>query len=130
MATEKKQQSLSRSQILVRAAKLRAKMISLIKKTPGISTPDLVAQMQDTLKAEQANDTSVITQLLHLQKSELIATIKDGNKASHYLPDAKPAKVRKEKAVKAQPDFTVDLVKATGRVRVSIGGFVIEIGVA
>lgn len=129
MATKKPE---SRDTVLVRAAKLRAKIISLVKKTPGITTTDLTVQMQDFLKEVGGNDLAVRTQLIHLHKNEQLAQVKEGAQLHYYLPTELPRapRAKKEKTVNSPPNFTVDLVKSTGRVRLNIGGFVIDIGVA
>ena len=40
-----------------------------------------------------------------------------------------PPKISKHKKSPAQPSLTIDIVKSTGRIRLDVGGFVIDIGI-
>lgn len=134
MATDKKDAT-PRGEVLVRAAKLRAKIMSVVKKNPGVTTAIMLVNLQTTLDELGVPAAAAVTQLKQLAKNNQLVVSKEEGHLQYFMPSdvtkTKVPRIKKEKKTTQElPNFTVDLVQSTGRVRVAIGGFVIDIGLA
>ena len=127
-----KRQPLSRADTLVRAAKFRAKIQAVVRSHPGISTPDIVSECAELMNEEYAPESLVHGQLSALTESGLLTREREGRHMHYRIQGDAPTTTRKAKKQRERSlaDVTVDMVKATGRVRLTIGDFVIDIGIA
>lgn len=128
MATSKK---LTRDEQMVRSAKVRAAIIALVRETPQISTTEVIQSLSDLMKATKASRSSVITQLKQMVKNGQLLT-EHGHRPLRFTLPAENGRTKKitVKGKKGEvPNFTIDIIKSTGRVRLQLGGLSIEIGV-
>lgn len=133
---------LTRSEELVRAAALRAAIVAdLNARSAPVNQQEITESLKDTLVKWKVTDEATLRRVLARAVSAgLFTSEKDGTRVLYSLSkDSAEEKAQKtqKKLAKAQlktlaigaPDFTVDIVKATGRIRMTIAGLSIEIGV-
>lgn len=131
--------TLSREDTLRRAAELRVKIISALNDA-GKPVPigHLQQKLKEWLKLSGYPDNFVLQNFLYaMVKNELIAKHGVGPAATYSKIGVVPVEqsLRSESAHKAKkkesklPSIKVDIVKATGKVRISIDSITIEIGV-
>lgn len=131
--------TLSRKEQLLRAAQLRARITALINNADiRLTTKEVRAAIEEELKDLGYNESVLSNFLFTMSNNGLIS--REGTlgnitygKAGDLPPKKeKTAKIQQEKVKKVinqEPTLTVDLVKSTGRVRISFKGIQIEIGV-
>ena len=158
--------TLSRNDILIRAAKIRAAVLSLLANVKDpISTSEIQKQLATLMFDEKFEPKNIASILTGLVNQEQIASSRDGTVRTYWAP-AKHKVSKKPKMGKrvidvdddwddepagklsSQPKMVafkakstaqfiatdaaplqIDIVKNTGRVRISLKGLVIEIGV-
>lgn len=131
--------TLSREDTLRRAAELRVKIISVLNVAgKPVSLRHLQENLKDWLHSSGYPDNFVLQNFLYaMVKNELIAKHGVGTVATYSKIGVVPVEqsLRSESAHKAKkkeskpPSIKVDIVKATGKVRISIDSITIEIGV-
>jgi hypothetical protein len=134
-----KKPTISRTEQLRRAAVARGAAIAFLNSRDAhYSGKELFNSMSNKLEAIEYTQANMDYILHALANSELIGSSKDGNTNVYFkkglMPQtdpqelvAKTAKVAKTLVV--TPDIKIDLVKATGRIRMTIQGISIDIGV-
>jgi len=129
MATAKKT-NLSRDETLVRASKFRAAILAHVRAHPEVNTLEIMAHMQEMIKKEKASENLVHGQLKQLVDSGQLLTNPGHRPLRYTLANHKPAPAVVVKGKKgATANFTIDIVKATGRVRLQFADLSIDIGV-
>jgi Fe2+ or Zn2+ uptake regulation protein len=136
----------------VRTAQFRADAVAFINKAPGwLSSGQVLRELQIADKMNYISRNAAYTQLRNLANSGLVRSKKEGKdfyyapnsfdfkEALKEIPESKIEEIRAEvnKAKKdfpvpglpAEPDIKLDVVKSTGKVRLTVGGMLIEIGV-
>lgn len=134
----------SRDALLARAAELRALLIGELNRSgAGLTLRALYDAHEAKLSGMGVDDNIIRNILDRAARNELIFKRTEGRNVVYYSApyvDVKnsgsqedpPAKVRKVKAPvvpTTQPALTIDIVKSTGRIRLDVGGFVIDIGI-
>jgi hypothetical protein len=127
--------TLSRKEQLLRAAQLRARITAIMNNADiRLTAKEVREALEDELSALGYNESSLSNFLFTMSNNGLISregTI--GNitygKAGDILPEKEMKQKKAQKATNQDPTLTVDLVKSTGRVRISFKGIQIEIGV-
>jgi len=141
----------SREEQLVRASKLRALIIGYLNtnaQTMAVTRSDMVADLSDQLKELGYKESAVDNFLYVMSKDLLIGkAAKQGTKVTYCskdsslatnIPYRKKAKdrdastavvVTKKSKSSRVPEISLDYVKSSNRVRLTINGLVIEIGV-
>lgn len=124
-------------------AQIRAIAIAYLNGlTEKISTKDLVAALIARNDFLEGQEDTVTHQLSMLSKNGLINVIKEG-RANYYVKASSKQIAAVDKPPKVTPTpkearekenlpagIRIDIVKSTGRIRLSIQGLVIEIGVS
>lgn len=127
--------AVKRDTALVLAAHARSAILSLLKSHPGLYSKEIVAKvapkMPDMGLSRAKTENAVLGQLTGLNRQARITKQREGRSFLYYLNE--PA-TRAEKKVEVKlpgklPSLTVDLIKSTGRARITLGGLVIEVGV-
>lgn len=131
---------MERDQTIARAALMRAAVIGLLNEKPVLVPAGEIIQTLSE-KAKQlgyTNPESIYSVLSTMAKNNLIHRESDGTKslygsfrkAEEWQPPAAPPQRQGRVSRNLQAaDLKVDIVKGTGKVRLSISGMVIEIGV-
>ena len=130
MSTKKREVSISHQDAIVRASKVKELIAKhLVARGGSPSLRDIsneLAESLDALGYDRRNLRSLLTTMV---KAGMLSEVGTGIHREYVmessLPGIKVEKVRK-KAIDA---LQIDIIKATGRVRLSIQGLVIEIGV-
>ncbi len=123
-----------RGEIMVRAAKLRATILSLLAEET-LSVPELTAKIAegDEDSSRDAVYNRVYTQIRFLLEHSLVFRLPNGidgvptYSAKESVAHLPPTSTPKDKAKSA---IKIDIIKSTGCVRLTIEGLTIEIGVA
>ena len=122
---------------MVIGSKLRATLIAGLKNVPPQRMVDIIT-WPSVVELEMKR-SAVEAIMYSMVKSGQIIAVADPNNGSHNLytsadsAEASPAKVKakepKPVALSTKPSIRVDLVKSTGRVRLTIDSMIIEVGV-
>lgn len=130
---------LSRDEQLVRAAHGRAIVTAFLANISpdGANMPDILEGAGEELREAGYNDIKPISNLLyHMVNNKLITMVKEDGTNVYYSTNAKKAggakQQKSETTVKKSAKgefFQVDLIKSTGRIRITTKGVTIELGV-
>lgn len=134
----------SREEQLIRAAKARAIIIAFLSERPGeaFSRAEIQSGTTKTLGPLGYTAAALDNFLYTMRKSELIwrREAEDGQPIRYHADRAvgmveggkprQPKVPKKHKASAQSAAVVIDIIKSTGRVRLTLGGLVIEIGVA
>jgi hypothetical protein len=122
--------TLSRDEILIRAAKVKAAIVGACN-----SGSKRLLEFAELSEVKEYNLTiaQVQSYVAQCKSAKLIHSISDPERAGGALyivrSESEELEVKRPYNKREQPTLKVDLIKATGRVRLEINGFVIEIGV-
>lgn len=121
---------------MARAAKYKALIVALLNRTGTLlSHSEISAKLEDELTADSYKAHNLRGLLAQLAANKMIICDVAGNRKLYHSTqypapaDADEPVVERKSKKDAAPTLKVDLVKDTGRVRITLQGLVIEIGV-
>lgn len=131
---------LPRDEQIKRAAQMRAAIMALMSTNHSqeYTMPQLAAALKELVEELEYKDYHMYSVLRSMVSNKQIYLRKEGNinyyaaQAIKKVNDRVPLELvgaRKESAAADTPGLIVDIVKSTGRVRLTIGGIVLDIGV-
>ena len=118
--------AINRKQAFVNAAKARGIIIAATK-TEALSMPAILEMPE--IVALNMKTAAVQACVYTMVKNGLLNKHKDGLAVRYGGTTSTPAKISEPRAKNTAPQIKVDLIKATGRVRLTISGISIDIGV-
>lgn len=122
----------SMKEAFIRSAKARAIIMAELRRLSPHGLAFSGIQSIESLKEVGISEAALRSCVYSMTKAGLVTRRKLHGVNSYYastaeVPTSSPAKLAKP--VKATPAIQVDIIKATGRVRLFLNGLVIEIGV-